>query len=94
MCFKPVSVGPTFFKDVITFIIGCDRCQRMRNISKRHEMPQSGIFKVELFDTWGIDFMGPFPSFHNNLYILVAFDCVSIWVEAIASPTNDSKVVF
>jgi len=37
--------------------------------------------------------MGPFPSFYNNHYILVAVDYVSKWVEAIASPINDSKVV-
>jgi len=56
-------------------------------------MPQSGILEVELFDVWEIDFIGPFPPSHNNLYILVAVDCVSKWMEAIASPTNDSKVV-
>lgn len=55
--------------------------------------PQAGILEVELFDVWGIDFMGPFPPSHSNLYILVAVDYVSKWVEAIASPTNDSKVV-
>jgi len=71
----------------------CNRCQRTTNIFKRHEIPQSGILEVELFDVWGIDFMGPFPPFHNNLYILVAVDYVSKWVEAIASLTNDSKVV-
>ena len=37
--------------------------------------------------------MGPFPPSYNNLYILVAVDYVSKWVEAIATPTNDSKVV-
>ena len=42
---------------------------------------------------WGIDFMGPFPSSCNNKFILVAVDHVSKWVEAIASPTNDAKVV-
>jgi len=56
-------------------------------------MSQSGIHKVELFNVWGIDFMGPFPPSHNNLFILAAVDYVSKWVEAIASPTNDSKVV-
>ena len=40
-----------------------------------------------------MDFMGPFLPSYNNLYILVAVDYVSKWVEAIATPTNDSKVV-
>ena len=56
-------------------------------------MPQSVIIKVELFDVWEIDFMGPFPPSHNNLNIIVAVDYTSKWVKAIASPTNDSKVV-
>ena len=46
-----------------------------------------------MFDVWGIDFMGPFPSSFGNQYILVAVDYVSKWVEAIASLTNDHKVV-
>ncbi|XP_024011408.1 uncharacterized protein LOC112086669 [Eutrema salsugineum] len=62
------------------------------NISKRSEMPQNPIFEVEVFDCWEIDFMGPFISSHSNQYILVAVDYVSKWVEAIASPTNDSKL--
>ena len=56
-------------------------------------MRQSGMLDVELFDVWGIGFMGPFPPSHNNLYIPVAIDYVSQQVEAIASPTNNSKVV-
>ena len=56
-------------------------------------MPQSGTLEVELFDIWGIDFMGPFAPSHDNFYILVAVDYASKWVEAIASPTNDSKIV-
>ena len=56
-------------------------------------MPQQGILEVELFDVWGIDFMSPFPPSYNNLYILVAVDYVSKWVEAIATSTNNAKVV-
>ena len=56
-------------------------------------MLQNPMLEVELFDVWGIDFMGPFlPSFGKN-YILVAVDYVSKWVEAVALPTNDEKVV-
>ncbi|KAL1290312.1 hypothetical protein AAHE18_20G120200 [Arachis hypogaea] len=56
-------------------------------------MPQQGILEIELFDVWGIDFMGPFPPSYSNTYILVAVDYVSKWVEAIATPTNDTKTV-
>ncbi|CAN6557489.1 unnamed protein product [Malus baccata var. baccata] len=51
------------------------------------------ILNVEIFDVWGIDFMGPFPSSYGFTYILLAVDYVSKWVEAKATRTNDSKVV-
>ncbi|GJU26139.1 reverse transcriptase domain-containing protein [Tanacetum coccineum] len=47
----------------------------------------------EVFDVWGLDFMGPFPQSRGNKYILVAVDYVSKWVEAQALPTNDARVV-
>ncbi|KAJ9552344.1 hypothetical protein OSB04_016389 [Centaurea solstitialis] len=62
-------------------------------VTSRGVMPLNYILEVELFVMWGIDFMGPFPSSFSNRYILVAVDYVSKWVEAIASPTNDSRVV-
>ncbi|KAK8669497.1 hypothetical protein V6N13_106925 [Hibiscus sabdariffa] len=84
---------PTLFKDAHAFAKACDRCQRTGNISRRNEMPLPNILEVELFDVWGIDFMGPFPSSHGDLYILLAVDYVSKWVEAIATPKNDAKTV-
>lgn len=56
-------------------------------------MPLNTILEVEIFDVWGIDFMGPFISSCNNHYILLAVDYVSKWVEVKALPTNDAKVV-
>nr|GEW51290.1 DNA-directed DNA polymerase [Tanacetum cinerariifolium] len=47
----------------------------------------------EIFDVWGIDFMGPCPSSRGNRYILVAIVYLSKWVEAKALPTNDARVV-
>ena len=84
---------PSLFKDAHQFVSICDKCQRMGNISRKDEPPMHPILEVELFDLWGIDFMGPFPASYNNLYILLAVDYVSKWVEAIPTRTNDAKVV-
>ena len=51
------------------------------------------ILEVELFDVWGIDFMGPFESSYRQKYILVAVDYASKWVETVALPKNDGKNV-
>ncbi|CAH9085690.1 unnamed protein product [Cuscuta epithymum] len=84
---------PTIFKDAHAYASACDQCQRTGNISRRDEMPQHYILPCEVFDVWGIDFMGPFPSSKGNKFIIVAVDYVSKWVEAQACSTNDTKVV-
>ncbi|GJY25460.1 reverse transcriptase domain-containing protein [Tanacetum coccineum] len=66
---------------------------KTRNISKHDEMPLTNIQVCEIFDIWGIDFMGPFPKSCKFEYILVVVDYVSKWAEAQALPTNDARVV-
>ena len=65
----------------------------MGSISKKDEPPLSTILEVTLFDLRGMDFMGPFPPSFSNLYILLAVDYVSKWVEAIPTRTNAASVV-
>ncbi|XP_074378707.1 uncharacterized protein LOC141720046 [Apium graveolens] len=84
---------PTLFKDAHYFVLRCDRCQWVGNMSKRDEMPLNVLLEVEIFDVWGIDFMIPFISSCNNQYTLLAVDYVSKWVEVKALPTNNAKVV-
>ncbi|RVW15376.1 hypothetical protein CK203_082672 [Vitis vinifera] len=71
----------------------CDRCQRLGKLTRRNQMPMNPILIVDLFDVWGIDFMGPFPMSFGNSYILVGVDYVSKWVEAILCKHNDHRVV-
>ena len=84
---------PTIFKDCFEWVKLCDQCQRMGSISRRHKMPLQGILVVQLFNVWGIDFMGTFPSSLENLYILQVVDYVSKWVEETACPKNDANIV-
>ncbi|RVX07778.1 Retrovirus-related Pol polyprotein from transposon 297 [Vitis vinifera] len=51
----------SLFKDAHIMCRSCDRCQRLGKLTKRNQMPMNPILIVELFDVWGIDFMGPFP---------------------------------
>ena len=84
---------PTLFKNAYAYVKACDACQRTGNISIRNEMPLNNIFEVEMFDMWGIDFMGPFPFSFSNQYILMAVDYVSKWIEVVALPSNNAREV-
>nr|GFA54531.1 reverse transcriptase domain-containing protein [Tanacetum cinerariifolium] len=84
---------PSIYKDAFELVKHCDLCQRQGKVSQRDEMPQNFVQICKIFDVWGINFMGPFPSSKGNKYILVAVDYLSKSVEAKALPTNDARVV-
>ncbi|GJS21167.1 reverse transcriptase domain-containing protein [Tanacetum coccineum] len=68
---------PTVYRDAHDLVTRCVACQCQGKISQKDEMPQNAIQVCEIFDVWGIDFMGPFLSSRGNKYILVAVDYLS-----------------
>nr|GEW85053.1 reverse transcriptase domain-containing protein [Tanacetum cinerariifolium] len=59
---------PTIYRDSHDLVKSCDACQSQGKFLQRDEMPQNSIQVYEIFNVWGIDFMGPFPySRGNNL---------------------------
>jgi hypothetical protein len=68
---------PTLYKDAHSIVKSCANCQKTGNLTRKSEMPLKTLLFSELFDVWGIDFMGPFPHSNGYLYILVCVDYVS-----------------
>ena len=84
---------PTLFKNSHNFCKACEYCQKLDEITHRNMMSLNLILVFEVFDYWGIDFMDPFlPSF-GNLYILIAIDYVSKWIEDVPCRHNDHKTI-
>ncbi|GJT14176.1 reverse transcriptase domain-containing protein [Tanacetum coccineum] len=81
---------PTIYRDAHDMV---KSCKRQGKISQKDEMPQNAIQVCEIFDVWGIDFMGQFTSSRGNKYILIAVDYLSKWGKAKALPSNDARVV-
>ncbi|XP_070040989.1 uncharacterized protein [Nicotiana tomentosiformis] len=65
--------------DAHAFVRQCDRCQRTGTIMKKHEMPLQNILVVEISN--------------GHKYFLLEVDYMSKWVEGIALPTNDVKML-
>ena len=84
---------PTLFKDFFDFFQNLCSMPTIRRVTKINLMPLTPILIIDIFDCWGLDFMGPFPPSCGYLYILLTVDYVSKWVEAIPTRTNDHKVV-
>ena len=68
---------PSLFKDAHNICRACGKFQRLGKISRCHMMPQNPILVVDLFDVWGINFIGPFSVSFGYIYILVEVDYVS-----------------
>lgn len=78
-------------KDVHDYVKACDQWKREGGLSSKHKLPLTPILVINLFDIWGIDFMGSFVSSNGMNCILVAVTYVYKWVEAIKLPNSEDK---
>jgi hypothetical protein len=53
---------PEMHEDTKRYVASCPECQRTGNISQRNYMPLKYNLQIDIFDVWGIDFMGPFKN--------------------------------
>ncbi|XP_070054571.1 uncharacterized protein [Nicotiana tomentosiformis] len=68
---KVLSCGfywPTLYKDASDLVKRCAECQWASEISKKNEMPLTTILEIDIFNIWGIEFMGPFTMFRSRGY--------------------------
>jgi hypothetical protein len=64
-------------EDTMRYVASSPECQRTGNNSQRNSMPLRYNLQMDLFDVWGIDFLGPFKNSHGYERILVMVDYVS-----------------
>jgi transposase InsO family protein len=69
-------------EDTKRYVASCPECQRTGNISPRNSMPLKYNLQIDIFNVWGIDFMGHFKNSFGYEYILVMVVYISKWVEA------------
>ncbi|GKB59500.1 reverse transcriptase domain-containing protein [Tanacetum coccineum] len=81
---------PTIYRDAHDLVTRCDTCQRQGKISQRDEMPQNSIQVCEIFNVWGINFMGPFPVIHEgtNIYSWPSTTCQNRLKRKCSPPTT------
>jgi hypothetical protein len=81
-------------EDTKRYVSSCPECQRTGNISQRNSTSLRYNLQIDLFDGWGIDFMGPFKNSHRFEHILVMVDYVSKWVEAMPcrKPSTEASI--
>jgi hypothetical protein len=75
---------PMIHRDLKEYFQRCDVCQRVGKPNRREEMPLQLQVKLQEFDKWEIDFVGPIkpPAKRTgSRYITTMMEYLKIWVE-------------
>ena len=83
---------PTVYADVRDYVKSCHGCQKACPIPKYKTTLRLPI--SSLFDTFSIDFAGPFPATSSgNRFVLVAVEHLTGWPIAMATSDSTAQVV-
>jgi hypothetical protein len=63
---------PEMDEDTKRYVASCLECQRTGNISQRNSMLLNYNLQIDLFDVWGIDFMG-LSKTHADMSIFLSW---------------------
>lgn len=81
---------PTLHTDAREWVLGCDTCKRVGKLLKWDFMPLFPSQPQELFERWGLDFIGPLKASHMHRckYTVVAMEYLTKWAEVRALIDN------
>lgn len=79
------------FKDTYKYCKGCDTCQKLGALTQKNDIPLTPILTTKVCDCWDIDFIRLLSISNGYVYVLVAVNYVSKWVEATACQNNDPQ---
>ena len=79
------------YEDTKEFIRRCQKCQLQGGITARNAMPLHYNLQLEIFDVWGIDFMGLFQKSQDSEYILITVDYMTKWVEVLSCQDTNAR---
>uniref|UniRef100_A0A2N9F1A7 Integrase zinc-binding domain-containing protein n=1 Tax=Fagus sylvatica TaxID=28930 RepID=A0A2N9F1A7_FAGSY len=78
---------PTMKKDTADFVKTCHTCQVQADLIHTHPTNLQNMTTPWPFHTWGLDLIGPIgPASDGHIWILVATEYFTKWVEAVSLP--------
>lgn len=83
------------FCDAYIYVKGCEKCQLFSGKPHLATLPLRPVVIDEPFKQWGINFIGPINphSSANHMYILIATNYFTKWVEVVPTKRANSEVV-
>ena len=85
---------PNMSKDIELHVRACPICNLAKSASRKNQAPLKIFTSGAPMEKCHIDILGPLPTTkRGNVYVLVAVDQFTKWLEAVALPDQKAKLV-